>query len=253
MEHHRGSADHHDELHLWGHLDLRLVLVVELLKDSIIVLDILHRILGPTVELQVEGVELVVQKLQAGHAGDEHAALELDGALDLDAIGHPLILGSNLLNVAVDCQALARCDTLLVQTRDLVQQVRLFVLDGRIALRGPAVAAALVATLLTLRRPVVLLVLLAAVKLLGHGRGWGRTLPRVHEHIQALVRGHLGLDRSRGPLGERTGTGRLGLQGNRLLLRGRKRNLIQQLRFVVIHRKSLTLIRVKRKLHLPVL
>ena len=134
MEHHRGSADHHDELDLRGHLDLRLVLVVEILKDAVVVLDVLHGVLGPAVECQVEGIELVVEKLQAGHTGNEHTALELDGALDLDTVRHPLVLGPDLLNVTVDCQTLARLDALLVQAGNLVQKVSLLVLDRFVAL-----------------------------------------------------------------------------------------------------------------------
>ena len=134
MEHHRGSADHHDELDLRGHLDLRLVLVVEILKDAVVVLVVLHGVLGPAVECQVEGIELVVEKLQAGHTGNEHTALELDGALDLDTVRHPLVLGPDLLNVTVDCQTLARLDALLVQAGNLVQKVSLLVLDRFVAL-----------------------------------------------------------------------------------------------------------------------
>ena len=105
MEHHRRSTHHHNELHLWRDVHLRVVLLVKLLEDTVIVVLVLHHILRPTVELQIEGVKPLVQKLETSHARHQHALLEPNGTLSLDGIGHTLVLCTNLLNVAVARQA----------------------------------------------------------------------------------------------------------------------------------------------------
>ena len=101
MEHHRGSTHHHNELHLWCYVHLRVVLLVQLFENTVIVILVLHHILRPTVELQVKGVEPLVQKLETSHARHQHALLETNGTLSLDGIRQALVLGTNLLNVAV--------------------------------------------------------------------------------------------------------------------------------------------------------
>ena len=53
ITHHRRTTQHHDELHLGGDVDLRAVLNVQLLKDTIIVIHILHHGLGPTLKLAI--------------------------------------------------------------------------------------------------------------------------------------------------------------------------------------------------------
>jgi len=81
--------------------------MMENVDDYDVVFDILHSVLGPSVELDIERIELVIQELEARHACHEHTALELDRTLNLDRIRHTLVLCANLLNVREDRQALA--------------------------------------------------------------------------------------------------------------------------------------------------
>ena len=248
MEHHRRSANHHDQLHLWCHLYLRLVLVVKVLKDAVVVLDVLHGVLGPSVKLQIEWVELVVQKLHARHTGHQHTPLELDGTLNLDGIRHPLVLCANLLDVAVNRQTGARLNALLDQPSNLVQQVRLLVLDGLVALRRRLVSTPGPKSIWSLLPPLwseasVVLHLLSIVILLVH---WGRRrgpLPRVHEHVHSNLVRRIPevLTGTRRTLGKRTRFRGLGTYGNRLSHRNFDRDFIQQAGFsiVKIHRRHL--------------
>ena len=187
VEHHRGPTDHHNQLDLRRHLDLRLVLVIQLLKHAIVIIDILHHVLGPPVQLQIKGVKLVIQKLQACDTGDEHTTLKLDGPVHLDTIHHTLKLCAHLLDVAVNRQAGAGRNTLLRQAANLVQQISLLVLDRLVPLTWDLRTTTPRLELLLAAPALVVLALLATVKLL-----WGwywrcRPLPRVHEHVQTLI------------------------------------------------------------------
>ena len=63
MEHEAGSNHHEQEACLRRHVATPLVLVIQFLKDLIVVIHVFVNRLGPTIELSIKGIELVVHQL----------------------------------------------------------------------------------------------------------------------------------------------------------------------------------------------
>ena len=124
---HEARAHHHEqEASLGRHVALGLVLVVQLLKDLVIVVDILVDGLGPAVELPVKGVELVVHELHTRHKAHHHLTLELDGALEVAGVHEAVHFLFDFFVRIVHREALGNRESLGLETTQLVNHVGLF-------------------------------------------------------------------------------------------------------------------------------
>ena len=81
MHHHRAASELEQELELWRHGSLGLVLVVKLTENLVIIGDILIDLVTPSIEFNVERVEPAVQELNSIDGSHQHIALKLDGIL----------------------------------------------------------------------------------------------------------------------------------------------------------------------------
>ena len=179
MEHHCRAANHHNQLHLRCDIHLGVVLGVQLLKHRIVIILVLHDALGPAIQLEVERVETFVQKLETGDTGNQDPTLEPNRPVNLDRVRQALVLGPDLLDIAIGCQARRCVQTLFGQPGNLVQEVRLFILDRLVALTRTALTTPTTTLLLRL----LFHLLLTTVPHLRLGWQGNARLGRVHESL----------------------------------------------------------------------
>ena len=108
VEHEAATHQRHHKLRLWRHVSATLVLVIELLKHLVEVLDILMHRLRPAIELPVKRIKLTVKKLRACHRTHQALALKTKGCLQILGIHQAIILYLDLFECVIHGKALRK-------------------------------------------------------------------------------------------------------------------------------------------------
>ena len=125
MEHDCAASDAEEEPELGCHIGLASILHVQLLKDIVVVVDLLVHLVGPSFEFHRKRVIIVVEELDPRDACHESVSPPSDADVDLSIEGQPRKLGLHLVERVSHGEVPGQTDALFLDAVQLIQHVPL--------------------------------------------------------------------------------------------------------------------------------